>query len=900
MKKTLVIIDGNSLINRAYYAMQRPMMTKEGIYTQAIYGFINMLNKIRQDYEPDYIAVAWDLKAPTFRHKEYSDYKAGRKKMPPELAMQLPLMKDVLAAMHIPNLSLEGFEADDIIGTLAKKGEAEGLKPLIITGDKDALQLAGHDTKVLITKKGISEFELYDHDKMLERYELTPEQFIDLKGLMGDSSDNIPGIPGVGEKTGINLLKQFGSIEEMLQHTDEITSPKLREKVEEHAALARMSRKLAEIITNVPIEINFDDLKTVEPDYPKLVDIYSKLEFNSFLKKLNTQGVMGEQLEMSGSPTINNIDLEDVVKDAVSNTVSDVNSVEDALPKNDAEIYIKIMSDNNHINMPVVDGIGILYKEKNKWIFNYFVSEAVDKVIELIGERNYGLSGHGLVSDEYVLLTKDAKGWHTTYDTEVAEYLLNSSRSGYTLKALAMENLHLELKDEKELLKETGQMDLLGSNDAIYSQYVLECLSAVVNLRIIQEAKLKEYKLESVFKDVELPLIEVLASMEKEGFKTEEEELRKHGKELESEIETIVTDIYKLAGKEFNINSTQQLGVVLFDELNLPHGKKTKTGYSTGAEVLEKIKVTHPIVEQILRYRTLSKLKSTYVDGLIPLIAKDGKIHAHFRQTVTATGRISCTEPNLQNIPIRNEEGRLIRKAFVPSDENHTLIGADYSQIELRVLAHLSGDEGLIDAFNKGDDIHRATASRVFNIPYDEVSSLDRSRAKAVNFGVIYGMSGFGLAEELGIGRYEAEKYIKDYFANHEKVKKYMDGQKSKCRERGYTETLLGRRRYIPEIKSSNFNIKSLGERLAMNSPIQGSAADIIKVAMIKVYNELKEKNYKSKLILQVHDELIIDTDISEEEAVKELLIRNMMEAVDLKVELVSDLNYGNTWYDLK
>ena len=899
MSKNFIIIDGNSLINRAYYAMQRPMMTKEGVYTQAIYGFVNMLNKIKQDYSPDYIAVAWDLKTPTFRHKEYSEYKAGRKKMPPELAMQLPLMKDVLDAMNITNLSMEGFEADDIIGTLAKRGEAEGIKTLIITGDKDALQLAGHDTKVLITKKGISEFDLYDYDKMLERYELTPTQFIDLKGLMGDSSDNIPGIPGVGEKTGINLLKQFGSIEELLNRTEEISSAKLREKVEENANLARMSRMLAEIITNVPIEIDFEEMAYREPDYHKLIDIYSKLEFNSFLKKMNSMGAMEKQEEAISSNATSSI-VDDIVIQPETIIISEEDKVEKSLPKKGSEIYIKILSDNSHINMPKIDGIGILYNEKKDWVFNYYTGGAIDKAIEIIGKNKYALCGHGIVSEEYILLVKDSMGWQTSYDTEIAAYLLDASRSGYSIKALAMENLHIELMDEKDLLKEAGQIDLLGSNDTAFGEYALAYLSAAVKLRAIQETKISEYNLESVYREVELPLIEVLASMEKEGFKAEAKDLKSFGEEMDDEIQSLVTEIHKLAGKEFNVNSTQQLGGILFEDLNLPHGKKTKTGYSTGAEVLEKIKEYHPIVDLILRYRTLSKLKSTYIDGLIPLIGKDNRIHPHFRQTVTATGRISCTEPNLQNIPIRNEYGRLIRKAFKPSDENHILIGADYSQIELRVLAHLSGDEGLIEAFNNGDDIHRATASRVFNIPYDEVTSLDRSKAKAVNFGVIYGMSGFGLAEELGIGRYEAENYINDYFAKHEKVKAYMDEQKSKCRDNGYTETLLGRRRYIPEIKSPNFNIRSLGERLAMNSPIQGSAADIIKIAMIKVYNELKEKGYKSKLILQVHDELIIDTDSTEEEQIKELLIRNMMEAVKLKVELVCDLNFGNTWYDLK
>ena len=508
--------------------------------------------------------------------------------------------------------------------------------------------------------------------------------------------------------------------------------------------------------------------------------------------------------------------------------------------------------------------------------------------------------GHGLSSDEYALLRNGFDEFETAFDTEVAAYLLDSSKSGYSLKVMAMEYHRMDLKEEKEVVAESGQMDLLGNNDLAFAEYGLDYLEAVYLVRQVQLEKLKELALMEVFESAELPLVRVLASMENEGFKTNPKVLEEVGEELKDEIEGLVTQIYSLTGEEFNINSTQQLGEVLFDKMGLPHGKKTKKGYSTGADVLEKIRDKHEVIDLILRYRTLTKLNSTYVEGLIPLIGDQGKIRAHFRQTVTATGRISCTEPNLQNIPVRNENGRLLRKAFVPRDEEHILIGADYSQIELRVLAHLSQDQSLIDAFNNGDDIHRATASRVFDIPYDQVSSLDRSRAKAVNFGVIYGMSGFGLSEELNITRKDAEKYIKEYFDKHEKVKAYMDEQIRSCKERGYTETILGRKRYIPEINSSNYMVRSLGERLAMNSPIQGSAADIIKLAMIAVAKELEERKLESKLILQVHDELIIDTLISEKETVQELLLRNMKNAIELKVELVSDLNSGESWYDLK
>ena len=898
MQDRIVIIDGNSLINRAYYAMQRPMITKDGIYTQAIYGFLNMLAKIEREYEPEYIAVAWDLKAPTFRHKEYAEYKAGRKKMPIELAMQLPIMKEILEARNITNLSLEGYEADDIIGTLAKKSEEKGLKPLIITGDKDALQLCGDNTQVLITKKGISEFDLYDREKMLERYELTPEQFIDLKGLMGDQSDNIPGIPGVGEKTGINLLKQFGSIEEIIERSHEISAPKLREKVEEHANLARMSRKLAEIQLNVPIEIDLDNLKTRTPNYDKLIDLYSKLEFNSFLKKMKTD----EGAEEKESK-------EDII--AITVETKDLGFIDNShdlktiLDKSlDKEVIIKVFSDNSHVEIPFIEGISVLASGKKENEYFYLVgNDAINSFVDYLVENNIAVVGHGLVRDLYPLYMQIQKGEsypNIGFDTEIAAYLINPSRSGYTLKALVMENFHEEIMDEKEFKKTVSPASLLENNDKEFANYGLALTTYIAKLRMLQEEQIKNMNLEEVFNLVELPLINVLASMEREGFKVDAKTLTKFGEELKVEIDSITKDIYKEAGEEFNINSPQQLGDILFDKLQLPHGKKTKKGYSTSADVLEKIYDDHPIVPMILKYRTLTKLNGTYVDGMKPLIGFDEKIRAHFQQTVAATGRISCTEPNLQNIPIRHEFGRQLRKAFVPKDETHILIGADYSQIELRILAHLSGDESLIDAFNKGDDIHRATASRVFGIPYDEVTSLDRSKAKAVNFGVIYGMSGFGLSEELGISRREAESFIKDYFNKHPKVKEYMDQQISLAKERGYTETIMGRRRYIPEIKSPNYMVRNMGERLAMNSPIQGSAADIIKIAMSKVWKELSEKGLESKLILQVHDELIIDTLVSEKEVVEELLVRNMMNAMELKVELVSDLNVGDTWYDLK
>ena len=883
--KRIVIIDGNSLINRAFYAMQRPMITREGIYTQGIYGFVNMLGKIENDYEPEYITVAFDLKAPTFRHLEYEQYKAGRKPMPPELVMQMPLLKDVLRAMNIKTLELEGFEADDIIGTVARIGEEEGLEPLIITGDRDALQLASDKTKVIITKKGITDFELYDDEKMLERYGLTPAQFIDLKGLMGDSSDNIPGIPGVGEKTGIALLEQFGSIENMLEHTDEISKSGLRNKVEENAQLAVMSKRLATINRFVPIDIEIAELERKTPDYKKLIDIYTKLEFNSFLKRLKVEEVAGDIKAAAPAISLINISSEEELCRL------------DALKDKD-EVFIKVFSDYAHVKEPQISGIFFMGDGEGFYINCDKIS--VSKAVCYLNKLSLKLMGHDIKDDLYALMFSGYSEFRTVFDTAIAEYVLDAAKNKYDLKTLALEKLHVNLPELEEFISgDMQQMDMFADNSAKYGEYGSMCGESALKIAELQKRAIEEEELSEVLYKIELPLIEVLAAMEVSGVKAEKEFLDEFGKELKEKIELLEIKIYDLAGRKFNINSPLQLGEILFEELKLPAGKKTKRGYGTGAEILEKIKDKHPIVPAVLEFRNLTKLNSTYVEGMKPLIAADGKIRAHFRQTVTATGRISCTEPNLQNIPIRQELGRTLRKAFTAS-EGHILVGADYSQIELRVLAALSGDESLIEAFNRGEDIHKTTASRVLGIPPEEITPLDRSRAKAVNFGVIYGMSGFGLSEELHISRKEAEDYIHAYFAKHRKVKEYMDEQIRICRETGFATTMMGRKRAIHELSASAYMTRQLGERLAMNTPIQGSAADIIKLAMIRVYNELKEKHPDSKLILQVHDELIIDAASEEEEAIKELLTRNMENAAELSVKLAAELNTGSTWYELK
>lgn len=885
MGEKIVIIDGNSLINRAYYAMQRPMITREGIYTQGIYGFLNMLGKIRDDYTPEYLTVAFDLKAPTFRHLEYKDYKAGRKPMPPELAMQMPILKEVLGAMNIPILELEGFEADDIIGTVARLGEEEGLEPLIVTGDKDALQLATDVTKVLITKKGVSEFELFDHDKMIERYNLTPVQFIDLKGLMGDSSDNIPGIPGVGEKTGIKLLEQFGSIENMLANTEQIERESLRNKVEENAQLALMSKQLATINRFVPIEFEFESLREEEPDYDRLIELYQKLEFNSFLKRLKMPAGDAEKTE-NAAPL------------QVKKTIIRAREEMDALTVlTGKEVFIKVFGDYGHVRRPEVQGMFLMDEERAFYIDCLHISP--EEAAHAVNQLKLSLNGHDIKDDVFSMMYFGMTDFNISFDTAIAEYVLDVSRSKYDLKTLALEKLHQDIPDEKVFVAGAGQIDMFSDNTSAYMDYGVLLGSITMALRRCQKPEIEEKSLEKVLYDVELPLIEVLASMEVSGVRADMEFIDEFGLQIKEKIQLLELQIYDLAATQFNINSPVQLGEILFEKLKLPSGKKTKRGYSTSADILEKIKDKHPIVPAVLEYRNLTKLNSTYVEGLKPLIAADGRIHAHFQQTVTATGRISCTEPNLQNIPIRQELGRKLRSAF-EAEKGCTLVGADYSQIELRVLAHLSQDENLIDAFNKGEDIHRMTASRVLGIPAEQITVADRSRAKAVNFGVIYGMSGFGLSEELNITRKEAEAYIEEYFKKHEKVKAYMDEQIAKAKKTGYSETILGRKRPIHEITASAYMVRQLGERLAMNSPIQGSAADIIKLAMLKVYRELKEKHPDAKLILQVHDELIIEAPDGELDEVKELLVKNMESAMSLSVKLAAEVNTGHTWYDLK
>ncbi|MDR2156945.1 MAG: DNA polymerase I, partial [Clostridiales Family XIII bacterium] len=781
--KQLIVIDGNSLINRAYYAIQRPMITKEGIYTQGIYGFLTMLNKLIADYAPAYIVAAFDRKAPTFRHKAYDAYKAGRKPMPMELAMQLPLMKEVLEALRVKIMEIDGYEADDIIGTVVKRAEEAGLEPLIITGDRDGLQLASDRTRVLFTKRGISDFDLYDAKAMIEQYGFTPQQFVDYKALMGDASDNIPGLPGVGEKTASKLIREFGSVENLIEKSDTIANAKLREKVQSNAQLAMMSKRLATIFTEVPIGIDFDEMKRAEPDTERLIELYVRLEFNSFLRKLDLSGHTPAADARGTTGTYHDAENETLI-------ARDAPAIRDAvrrIKESGAFAVLKVFGNNDHRDTPVLYGINLMSFGMHCYI--PVGGDAVPAAVfaEALAAADIPLAGHHIQTDIYALrsvlrraVPSDAArsdfSPRIVFDTALAQYLLEPTRSNYSIKTLSAEYFGVEVPDEADFIAAAGQIDLISDDTPRYAEYGRQFCRSVLSLKSAQEEKIAAAGLSRVYAEAELPLIVPLACMEAEGFAFDKNAIIAVGREIDDGILSLTAEIHALAGESFNINSPQQLGVILFEKMGLPSFKKTQKGYGTGAEVLEKLRDRSPIIEKILSYRTLVKLRGAYIDGLIPLVARDGKIHAHFRQTVTATGRISCTEPNLQNIPIRQEFGRQIRRAFVPESEEYLLVGADYSQIELRILAHYSEDGALVDDFCRGADIHRRTAARVFGVDESEVTPEQRSNAKAVNFGVIYGMSSFGLSEGLGITRKEAEAYIDGYFARHAAVKAYLDG----------------------------------------------------------------------------------------------------------------------------
>lgn len=892
MKKRLMIIDGNSLINRAFYALP-DLITKEGIHTNGVFGFIKMVNKIHEDYKPDYLSVAFDLKAPTFRHIEYKEYKAQRKKMPNELAQQMPILKEILDAYGIHRIELEGFEADDLIGTIARFCEERDFEVIIVTGDRDALQLVSDNVKVMITKRGITNLEVYDRAMVKEKYGVTSEQIIDFKGLVGDKSDNIPGVPGIGEKTAAKLLNQFSTVEELIKNVDNISSNSHRKKINENVEIALLSKRLATIKTDIPLEIDVDELKIIQPDTKKLMELFKKYEFNSLMKTLVDED---EDVDSDKLQEIKKIDVEIIEESQRLNEIID-------MIKNKKSFAMKIFKEDNNIITDNILGISICLDLDNNFYINIKDNEKLlDSLKEVFEDKGIKKYGHELKKEIIALLRYNIIFSGIEFDSFIAAYLLEPSRSDYDVSDLALEYLGVSTSSKEELLgkgKNAKKYSDLSEKDL--STYGGDYCYVVVKVKDQLYEKLQENELIDLFKEIEMPLIEVLANLEYEGFKVDKEALNELDEELTVKIEEITNKIYELSGEEFNINSPKQLGVILFDKLELPVIKKTKTGYSTSHAVLEKLYTRHPIIPLLIEYRQLVKLKSTYVDGLFNLINPvTGKIHSSFNQTVTVTGRISSTEPNLQNIPIKLEIGRRIRKVFVPRDKEYSLIDADYSQIELRVLAHMSKDENLLKAFKEDEDIHTLTASQVFNVPLDKITSLERGRAKAVNFGIVYGISDFGLATNLNITRKEAKKYIDEYFKKYEGVKMYMDNEVNKGKEFGYVTTILKRRRYIPELKSRNFNIRSFGERTAMNTPIQGSAADIIKIAMLKVFDELRKRNLKSKLILQVHDELIIDAHNDELDEVRKLLKENMEEALKIDVPLKVDMNTGENWYNTK
>ena len=887
--KKLILIDGNSLLFRAYFAM-RPMVTSKGIHTQGVFAFVNMLGKILSDYEPSHMAVAFDMKGGTFRHDVYKEYKAGRLKTPPELLSQIPVLHDVLEAMNIAVFEVPQYEADDIIGTVAARAERDGLDTLVISGDKDELQLIGPHVNVLINKRGMSEFDLYDIDAMRERYDLTPEQFIDLKGLMGDSSDNIPGVPGIGEKKGIALLQQYGTLENLIEHADEVKG-KMGEKLRDNIEQARMSKWLATINTQAPVEFEWEDLELTSPDIEKLIAIYTELEFNSFIKKLQA-GMTGEE------GTSDQVSASDFDKEFASVKRTDLESFVKEVGDGSV-VYIEAAADANHINEPEIRCICLYSEEKNLACVREVTPMDSGVVTEQILDKKYRLCGCGLKRILYSMLAGTDLDPYPYYDAMIAEYLLDATRQKYTLDKMLLRYAgYVSKESESEIMSDDMSYDSLAADP----ESLLKRAFYVSRVRPEQQKSLDENGLAELFEKCEMPLVLTLARMELEGIRCEPSILTEIGDELAENIEKLEKEIYAEAGTAFNINSPKQLGVVLFENLKIPYPKagKSKSGsYSTAADILDKLKDDHSIVAEVLEYRKLAKLKSTYVDGLLPLIGADGRVRPHFMQTVAATGRLSCTEPNLQNIPIRDDYGRLIRKAFI-ADDGKLFTGSDYSQIELRILAALSGDESLIADFRAGKDIHRATASRVFDIPEEEVTALDRTRAKAVNFGVVYGMSGFGLGESLNITRSDAQKYINEYFSKHAAVKEYLDRQIEAGEETREIRTYFNRVRKLPEFASRKFMERELAKRLAMNTPIQGTAADIIKMAMNSVSAELRKRGLESRLILQIHDELIVEGPASESDEVIEVLESCMMGAADLAVDLVCDVHSGTTWYELK
>ncbi len=889
-----MLIDGLSILNRAFYGV--PDLTNaEGIHTNAMYGFLNIMFRFIDEEKPDYITVAFDVSAPTFRHKEYSEYKGTRKPAQPELKQQIPLIKDVLKSMRITIVEKEGFEADDLIGTIAKMCAKTGYEVSVISGDRDLLQLAEEHIKIRIpkTKKGVTEVEDYLPADVEAAYGVTPLEFIDVKALMGDTSDNIPGAPGIGPKTATAIIAKYHSIDNVIANIDEITPPKAKQSISEHVEQVKMSRFLAEININVPIEYDINTAKVGDFFNPASYELFKRFNFKSYLKRFDTTSVKTEFAAYESFKLVEDFGEANQVFDKAISIIDDRKTVGLSVMYEDGTNYgvSLALSDNEIYYIPMMgfvnetflnDKLVELAKFAKKYDERLLVTCNLKRILDVFK----ACDSHELMVDESVFA-----------DVALGAYLLNPNGEGFEYDGIATGYLGVNVDSRAELLgKMTVKEASFTSMDSVCR---LACLISFISLKAWEPVKerLAADEMTDLFNNIEMPLLFVLYSMEVEGIGVDKGSLSEYGAMLGARIETLEKEIYEEAGEIFNINSPKQLGVILFDKMGMPNGKKTKSGYSTAADVLDKLAVDYPFVKKILEYRQLAKLKSTYADGLSAYISEDGRIHGKFNQTITATGRISSTEPNLQNIPIRMELGKQIRKVFIPKD-GCVFIDADYSQIELRILAHMSGDSKLIEAYNSAQDIHRTTASQVFGVPFEDVTDLQRRNAKAVNFGIIYGMSSFGLSQDLSISMKEADEYIKQYFATYPSIKGYIDGMVEFAKKTGYSLTMYNRRRPIPELKSSNFMQRSFGERVAMNAPIQGTAADIIKIAMINVYNELKTSGLKSKLILQVHDELLVETSKDEIEQVKEIIANGMKHAATLKVALEIDMQQGDNWFE--
>lgn len=873
----LLLIDGNSIMNRAFYGIP-DMTTNDGRHTNAIYGFLNIILKVIEEEQATHICVAFDLKKKTFRHEMYEAYKGTRKGMPEELHEQMPRIKEILQAMHIRIVEQEGFEADDLIGTLSKKGEREGFAVTILSGDRDLLQLATDTVLVRIpkTKHGKTEVEDYYAKNVVETYGVTPLIFIDMKGLMGDTSDNIPGVPGIGEKTAAKLLAEYGDLDGVYAAVDSMKASRMKQNLIENKDLAYLSKTLATIKLDCPIPFEFSEATYHDPFNAEAYTLFEDLELKSFYKRFS--------VEKKEELTFETVLIDDI---------DGYNALLAKLQKAKEVSFAWITQDGEALGVAVCMDLEHVYLIR----FMMFITEAMvaDNLLALSRDYQVQLA---CMHVKKLLSFLDFHEEDAVFDAGLAAYLLQPNQSEYEYDTLAKVYLDVTLPSEKEMLGKE-KLGYFSFEDEKVQKWMAYQAIVPYKIKSVLREKLKETGMESLYDEMELPCLYALYEMEKNGIRVDGEALHQYGKKLRTRIEELTAEIHAMAGEEFNINSPKKLGEILFEKLGLKNGKKTKTGYSTSAEVLEKLKNAHPIIPKILEYRQLTKLNSTYAEGLAGYIRADGRIHGKFHQTVTVTGRISSADPNLQNIPTRMPLGREIRKVFIP-EEGSVFVDADYSQIELRVLAHMSGDAALIAAYQADEDIHAITASQVFDVPLDQVDSTLRRKAKAVNFGIVYGISSFGLGQDLDISRKEAEGYIEKYFATYGKVKEFLDRTVEDAKKNGYTVTMFGRRRPIPELASSNFMTRSFGERAAMNAPVQGTAADIIKIAMVRVNRRLKEEHLQSKLVLQIHDELIIETKKEEVEIVQKILVQEMMHAADLAVPLLVDANVGDSWYDAK